>query len=105
MAIKPSDTIIPYGKLKRYEDVSPKNSNYFGHFQVVYDVEYLRNFDQYINQLVNQKVSKSWDETEKVRKAVLKQYNAEYKEFSDPSKTYIKFKRESDYTFFILKFS
>ena len=101
MAIKPNDCVI---KIKDLEigfdtvmDWSSRNQ------QVVIYEPYWANFLKHVEETTNYKLG--WDAYDKNFEKELKKFNATYKNTKSWDDRYIKFKKHSDLTFFVLRWS
>ena len=101
MAIKPNDCII---KLKDLEIGFDTILDWDGRKKQVPQYEsYWTNFLDHVKQTTDWK--SGWDAYDKNFENQLKKFNATYKNTKDYDDRYIKFKKHSDLTFFVLKWS
>lgn len=106
MAIKPTDTIIPYDELVTWENEETP------HYRRAYKVEYLKNFHEYVDELYKNMAAEYVKNKERIRFDLsqtifvqeLGKFNAMYK-YKPNGKSYIKFKTASDLTYFVLRWS
>ena len=101
MAIKPNDCVI---KIKDLEIGFDTAFDVYGRNQevVVYE-PYWANFLAHVNETTDAKLG--WDAYDKHFEKELKKFNATYKNTKKWDDRYIKFKKHSDLTFFVLRWA
>lgn len=101
MAIKPDDCVIKIKDLEIGFDTKPDWSG--RNIQVPVYEPYWNNFCQHVKDTTDYKLG--WDAYDNHFVKELKKFNAIYKNTKNWDDRYIKFKKHSDLTFFVLRWS